>query len=78
MRRTVILALSSVLVVAGAAFAGIASAGATSAAPAAKPKLTISIVSGSKCKPVAEFCYKPAKAKIASGTSATRGSPASI
>lgn len=71
MRRTVILALSSVLVVAGAAVAGIASAGATPAAPAAKPKVTISIVAGAKCKPVAEFCYKPAKVKIASGTKVT-------
>ena len=71
MRRSVTLALSLVLLAAGAVAGGIVSAGASAAAPAAKPKVVVSIVGSTNCKPVTEFCYKPAKLKVSAGTKVT-------
>jgi plastocyanin len=68
MRRSLIVTLSLLIVAAAATVAGVASAGASNAAI---PKVTVSIVSGSKCKPAAEFCYKPASVTVASGTRVT-------
>jgi plastocyanin len=65
MRRSVIVTLSLLVAAAAATVAGVASASASSAAI---PKVTVAIVSGSKCKPAAEFCYKPASVSVASGT----------
>ncbi len=74
MRRQLSLTFCLLLVAAGAAFAGVANAGATTASvPAAKPvaKASIKIVSGSMCKPAAEFCFKPSLKSIAAGTKVT-------
>jgi plastocyanin len=65
MRRSVIITLSLLFVAAGATAAGVATAGASSAAT---PKVVVSIVASSKCKPVSEFCFKPANITVASGT----------
>ena len=70
MRRQLSLTICLLLVAAGAAFAGVATAGAsTSAKPVAKA--SIKIVSGSLCKPAAEFCFKPSLKSVAPGTKVT-------
>jgi plastocyanin len=65
MRRSVIVTLSLLIAAAAATVAGVASAGASSAAI---PKVRVAILSGTKCKPAAEFCYKPASVTVARGT----------
>ena len=70
MRRQLSLTVCLLLVAAGAAFAGVATAGAsTNATPVAKA--SIKIVSGTMYKPTAEFCFKPALKSIAPGTKVT-------
>ena len=70
MRRQLSLAFCLLLVTAGAAFAGVANAGASTAA---KPvaKVSIKIVSGSMCKPAAQFCFKPSLKSVVPGTKVT-------
>jgi plastocyanin len=70
MRRHVSLTICLLLVAAGAAFAGVASAGAsTTATPVARA--SIKILSGSLCKPAAEFCFKPSSKSVVAGTKVT-------
>jgi plastocyanin len=70
MRRQLSLTFCLLLVAASAAFAGVASAGAsTNAKPVAK--VSIKIVSGNMCKPSAEFCFKPELLSVAPGTRVT-------
>lgn len=71
MRRSVIITLSLLFVAAGATAAGVASAGASSASTATAPKVVVSMVASTKCKPVSEFCFKPANVTVASGTRVT-------
>ena len=68
MRRQISLSICLLLVAAGAAFAGIARAGA---AVNATPRVSVKIVAGSTCKPAAEFCFKPSLASVAPGTRVT-------
>ena len=74
MRRHLSLTLSLLLVAAGtagAAAAGIATAGASTRAPLAVPHTSVKIVAGMACKPAALFCFKPTAKTIASGTKVT-------
>lgn len=68
-RRQLSLTVCLLIVAAGAAFAGVATAGAST--NATTPKASIKIVSGTLCKPTAEFCFKPSLKSIASGTKVT-------
>jgi Plastocyanin len=68
MRRHLSLALSLVLIAAAGAAAGVATAGASTRTPLAVPHTSVRIVSGTACKPVALFCFKPTAKKIAVGT----------
>jgi plastocyanin len=74
MRRQLPLIFCLLLVAAGAAFAGVANAGAsTPSKPAATPvaRVSIKIVSGTACKPAAEFCFKPTLKSVVPGTKVT-------
>jgi plastocyanin len=71
MRRHLSLTLSILLVATVAVVAGIAAAGASTAAPTTRPHTVIRIVTGRACVPAAEFCFSPATKSIAPGTRVT-------
>jgi plastocyanin len=69
MRRHLSLTIALLLVVAGAAVAGFATAGASTSLT--RPHVAIKIVPGSACVPSTWFCFKPANRTIARGTKIT-------